>query len=130
MSVQSFLVPVALSSALLVGCGAPQADLPPPKVAEPTLTQSQPEPPRKEHLATIEVLSSPAGMEVLLDSKPAGKTPVTIENLQPGSHDVTYKDEANGNATYSVEVGEGEYKVQKHNVVPRADRDAPANARQ
>jgi hypothetical protein len=69
-------------------------------------------------------------MEVLLDGKPAGKTPVTLENLKPGSHDITYKDEANGNATYTVDLGEGEYKVQKHNVVPRADRDAPANARQ
>lgn len=129
MSSLHIALPAVLIATLFVGCGGQTADLPPAQVAEPTLTQPEPLPKDKVHLGTIEVLSSPAGMEILLDGKPAGKTPTTLENLQPGMHDVTYIDEANGNATYSVDVGEGEYKVQKHNVVPRADSEAPANAR-
>jgi len=95
------------------------------------MTASEPEAPAAKAVwATIEVLSSPAGMEVLLDGNAVGKTPVTLDKVAPGSHDITYKDVANGDATYTLEVGEGEYKTQKHNIVPRADRAAPANARQ
>lgn len=124
------LVASSLLASLLVACSGGTGNAP-PREPEPTMAASEPEaPPAKAVWATIEVLSSPAGMEVLLDGKPVGKTPVTLDKVMPGSHDVTYKDAANGDATYTLEVGEGEYKTQKHNVVPRADRAAPANARQ
>lgn len=124
----SVFAPLLLAS-LLAACGG--AAKPVPNEPEPTMTTTQSEPPAAKAMwATIEVLSSPPGMEVHLDGKSVGKTPITLDKVTPGMHDVTYKDEANGDATYSVEVGEGEYKTQKHNVVPRADRAAPANARQ
>ncbi len=126
MSPSKLALPLLLG--LLGACG-PGGEVPPPKQPEPTLTQPEETPPNKTHLATLVIESSPAGMPVLLNGKPVGKTPATVENLDAGNYDVTYKDEANGDVTMPVALGEGEYRTIKHNVVPHADRPPPPDAK-
>ena len=127
MSPSQLAVPLLL--ALVAAACGPSGEVPPPKQPEPTLTAPQDEHKEKTHLATLVVESSPSGMPVLLNGKPSGKTPATIEDLPAGNYDVTYKDEANGDVTMPVALGEGEYRTIKHNVVPRADRPPPADAK-
>jgi hypothetical protein len=129
MSALRIVLPVFFLGTLSLGCGKGQ-NLPEPQAPEPVFAPADAEPASKELWATIEIVSSPAGMEALVDGRSVGKTPTKADKLKPGHYDVTFKDEANGDATYGVEVGEGEYQLVKHNVVPRADNAAPANAKQ
>lgn len=113
-----------LTSCTLLACAAqPTVPAPTQPTANPTLTANQP-PETVEHKGSIEVQSSPAGLAVLLDGKPKGKTPMTIDQLAAGSYEVTYVDPDNGNVTMLVDLAEGQYRVLRHNVVPKAV-DAP-----
>ena len=49
---------------------------------------------------------------------------MTIDQLAAGSYEVTYVDPDNGNVTMLVDLAEGQYRVLRHNVVPKAV-DAP-----
>ncbi len=98
------------------------SDVPPPREPEPTLTAPHEAEKRKQHLGTIVIESSPAALVALLNGKSVGNTPITVDDLPAGNYDVTFKDEANGDVTMTVELGEGEYRTVRHNVVPRADR--------
>lgn len=60
----------------------------------------------------LEILSDPA-CDVLLDGKPAGKTPIKKVKVEPGSHDVTFDDEVGGPRTMSVVVQPGDYQTVK-----------------
>jgi hypothetical protein len=51
---------------------------------------SAPEKPPEEN-ATIQLSSSPAGAEVLLDNESQGSTPVVIANVRPGNHTIEYR---------------------------------------
>lgn len=122
---KSFLVLAIAASAACEKSG----DVPPPKEPELQQTPSEPEHPQAENWSTLVIESSPPGLAVELNGKPVGKTPLTLDKLKPGNYDVKYKDEANGDVTIPVELGEGEDRTVKHNVVPRADRPPPSNAK-
>ncbi len=86
-------------------------DVPEPQepYVDPTLDT---EPPPKDNLknsAGIIITSDPP-FEVMVNGKKVGKTPLTVENLPAGSHEVTFIDPEGGNATQTVELGEGEFK--------------------
>ncbi len=102
---------------LWVGC-ASKPEIPPPKDPAPTI-DANPVPKDVEHLGGIVIEGSPP-TKVLLNGKPAGTTPVTVENLAAGSYEVTYIDEENGNATYGVELSAGQYPTVRHNRIPKA----------
>jgi hypothetical protein len=65
------IVPVATSSAPVTEAAAP---------ATPATTTT----------GAIEIVTQPAGTRVLLDGKPAGETPLTIDSLAPGRHTLTF----------------------------------------
>ena len=60
----------------------------------------------------LEILSDPS-VDVLVDGKPAGKTPIKKIQVTPGSHDVTFDDELGGPRTMSVVVQPGDYQTVK-----------------
>lgn len=60
----------------------------------------------------LEILSDPA-VDVLVDGKPAGKTPIKKIQVTPGSHDVTFDDDVGGPRTMSVVVNAGDYQTVK-----------------
>ena len=129
MNSRRMLFSVVLIATQAVGCGK-WAGVTEAKLPVPVLAEAELEPQNKELWATIVIESSPRGMAALLDGKPVGKTPISVDRLKPGRYDVTIKDEANGDVTMNVQLGEGEYRTVKHNVVPRADSSAPASAKQ
>ena len=58
--------------------------------------------------------------QILVDGKAVGTSPVTVDNLKPGVHDVTFVDEDNGNVTLQVTLAEGEFQEVHHNLPPKA----------
>lgn len=60
----------------------------------------------------LEILADP-DVDVLVDGKPAGKTPIKKMQVTPGSHDVTFDDEVGGPRTMSVVVQPGDYQTVK-----------------
>ena len=66
------------------------------------------------------IIASTPSTDVLVDGKPAGKTPVTVEGLATGMHEVTFLGPDGDNVTMTVELGEGQYQRVHHNVVPKA----------
>jgi len=111
---------VRLSSVLAVAalcataaCGGPSADA---QSAVPLATAVPDDPPPPEEPATLDILSAPP-VEVLVDGKPAGKTPVKGFKVKPGSHDVTFVDET-GNRTMTVNLDPGDGKVVKSDRPP------------
>ena len=129
MSRLQLALAATLSLAACFACACAPADVPPPKEPDPVLDAPPDEHRRAQTWATLDISSSPPGMPVMLNGKAIGKTPITIDKLPAGNYDVTYKDEANGDVTMPVELGEGEYRNVKHNVVPRADRPAPSDSK-
>ena len=102
-----------------VGCSG-ASEVPAPTAPKPPTIAPAPVPDQVVHKGSIEVQSSPAGLQVKVNGKVVGKTPVTIDNLAPGTHEVTYVDPQDGDVTMSVELGEGQYRVVRHNVAPSA----------
>ncbi len=60
----------------------------------------------------LEIMSDPP-VDVLVDGKPAGKTPIKKIQVTPGSHDVTFDDDVGGPRTMSIVVDAGDYKTVK-----------------
>ena len=60
----------------------------------------------------LEILSDPP-TDVLVDGKPAGKTPIKKIQVTPGSHDVTFDDDVGGPRTMSVVVNAGDFQTVK-----------------
>lgn len=60
----------------------------------------------------LEILSDPP-VDVLVDGKSEGKTPIKKLKVTPGSHDVTFDDEVGGPRTMSVVVQPGDYQTIK-----------------
>jgi hypothetical protein len=65
----------------------------------------------------LDIVGEP-GVEVLLDGKPVGKTPVTNLKVTPGNHDVTFVDPAEGNRTMGVIVNPGDHTSVKTDRAP------------
>jgi hypothetical protein len=66
----------------------------------------EPEPPRKT-TGRLEMTSEPVGAQVILDGKARGVTPVTIEDLAPGTHQFELRS-AEGSIRRSVVIKAGE----------------------
>lgn len=56
----------------------------------PTTSCSTKEP-QSSNKGIISVNSTPQGAEVLLDGTPVGSTPITLDNIAPGAHQITIK---------------------------------------
>jgi hypothetical protein len=106
------LAAIALLCAGL-GCGAKKGDLPP--IDTPTNPTGTEEPPPQADM----ILSAPP-TQILVDGKAVGTSPVTVGKLKPGTHDVTFVDEENGNVTLPVTLAEGEFRDVVLNLPPKA----------
>ena len=118
MSSTARALQAALALALLTACSGSQPEAPAvsptssPPVEEPESTT--------DTTATIDIISGKP-TEILLDGKPIGTTPIQGYKVSPGSHDVTFIDEANGNRTMGVEVGPGDSKTVQSDPAPSAN---------
>ncbi|MBI4703066.1 MAG: PEGA domain-containing protein [Deltaproteobacteria bacterium] len=97
---------LTVAATLCWGC-AGASTLPEPPPAPTEGEAPPPEPEQKPAAASLTITSSPE-TEVLLDGKPVGKTPVTLHDLEPGPHDVTYVDEEAGNSTLPADLVPGQ----------------------
>jgi hypothetical protein len=114
-SATALLVAAVLLAATLSGCGGTSS--------EPATPSTGDEPPSAaaeadENGATLDILS-PDPASVLLDGKPIGKTPINRLAVAPGSHDVTFVDEARGNRTMVITVQPGEAATVKADAPPK-----------
>ena len=66
---------------------APPSQPPVQPVAEPVPAEKAP-PPAAAAQGTLVVASKPTGARVVLDGREAGKTPLTLRDVKPGSHKV------------------------------------------
>jgi hypothetical protein len=116
----------ALGAALLLAgvaaCAGTEAQPVTPKAA-PTAD----DPPEKapDDSATIDAYCNPPS-EILIDGKHAGTSPLKNFKVKPGSHDVTFVDEATGNRTMTVVVDPGDGKVVTSDRPPSATQKQPA----
>ena len=113
------LLAAAFTAAALIACSSTPAVPKPP----PSSTADQPPEVDQEddqiYKAGMEIVSTPP-TRILVDGKDVGKSPVKVEGLMPGSHDVTFVDEVNGNVTMAVELAEGEFRKVHHALPPKA----------
>ena len=109
-----------LVAALLpvVACNK-KSEVPEPQepYVDPTLEGDPPPNRSLKNKAGIIITSDPS-FEVLVDGKPVGKTPLTVEHLPAGTHEVTFIDKEGGNATQMVELAEGEFKKAHYSTSP------------
>ena len=116
--VVSMVLPLMLTTT--VACG------PPPKVPVPPSDVDDedelPPPIPEVDLANScgLIIASTPSTEVLVNGKKVGKTPLEVDNLPAGTHEVTFLGPDGDNVTMTVELAEGQYQRVHHNVVPRA----------
>jgi hypothetical protein len=99
-----------LAGTLALGCGSKKGPDPDPKtpVDDPMLDVD--EPVAKPPDAGLIITSSPAGAEVVINGESKGNTPITVEKMSPGTHDVTFVFEDGEKVTQSIDLAENEYK--------------------
>lgn len=109
---------LVLACALGLGC---KKDMPDPKEPdpsdEPTLDAVDPVPDAAPLKAGLIITSSPS-VEIQIDGKSVGKTPLEVDDLEPGTHDVTFMFEGDDKMTQTVTLGEGETRKLNQNVSP------------
>ncbi len=110
------LLGIALAGALCIGCSG--KDMPDPKEpdSDPTLS-SDPLPEPKALKAGLIITSSPS-VEIEIDGKNVGKTPLEVNDLEPGTHDVTFLFDGDERMTQTVTLGEGETQRLNQNISP------------
>ncbi len=114
----NLLTPVLiLSSALAIGCGKAMPDPKEPKPDTPTLDAAEPLPEPKEMKAGLIITSSPS-VEIKIDGKSVGETPLEVNDLDPGEHDVTFMFKGDNKLTQTVNLGEGETQKLNQNISP------------
>jgi hypothetical protein len=122
MSAYTKLIPAALvlASAFVLGC---DKDMPDPKEPdekdEPTLDAPDPMP-APEPLKSGLIITSNPSVEIKIDGKSRGETPLEVNDLEAGEHDVTFMFEGDNKMTQTVYLGEGETKTLNQNVSPNA----------
>jgi hypothetical protein len=79
----------------------------------------------RDDSALLEILSVP-DVDVMVDGKAAGKTPISGYKVTPGSHDVTFLDEVTGNRTLTIIVQPGDAKTVKTDRPPHAVDTPPS----
>lgn len=110
-------------AALFAGaaCGGSQTEAQTPPASAPPaseLTAAEETPESAEDSGLLDVLAD-RETEILLDGKKIGTTPISAYKVTPGTHDVTFVDERNGNRTMSVTIGPGEGKTVKSDLPPQ-----------
>lgn len=116
------IAPIFLLAAFLVGCPKP-AEVPDPD-AVPTATAPPPPPDLDLSRSSGLVIQSQPPTKILVDGKEVGMSPITVENLATGEHEVTFVSE-DGNMTMTVELAEGQYQTVQHNFTPKASDFKP-----
>jgi hypothetical protein len=121
MNARKFMVGLVAAALLAASCGG-KGNVPDPKEPEepyvdPMLAGDPPENRSLAGLAGLIISSSPDGIDVLVDGVKKGKTPITVEKLDEGTHEVTFA-EPDDPVTLTVELGEGEFKKVHHSVSP------------
>jgi hypothetical protein len=106
-------------ASLLSACGAA-----PPPVEAPPPAATVEEPPPVDQTPTLDIFSDPP-VDVKVDGKPAGTTPITAFKVTAGKHDVTFMDPVTGNRTMPVSVEPGETRTVKSDRIPSAILSAP-----
>ena len=106
----------------LTGCPTKTTDLPPADGRSP-LTSGGEEPKNADLTCGLKIISAPP-TEILVDGKAVGTSPVTVEHIGCGAHDVTFVDEENGNVTLPVELQTGEFQEVHQNLPPKATEGA------
>jgi hypothetical protein len=113
---------VLLAAAMwLFGCSGGPANLPPaedPSVVDDPVEEPG-EPGNADLTGGLRIVSEPPA-QILVDGKSVGTSPVEVEGLAPGTHDVTFVDDEHGNVTLQVQLAEGQFQVVHHNFPPKA----------
>ena len=104
------VVGLVSASAFGLGCGKDMPDPKEPEPDEPTLDAVDPIPEPKELKAGLIITSNPS-VEIKIDGKSRGKTPLEVTDLDPGAHEVTFMFEGDDKMTQTVNLGEGETSV-------------------
>lgn len=122
--VAPFLAILAMAS-FSPGCGGEVKAQKQPEGPEPATTfdPHMGEPPEDDS-ALLDVLSDPP-VDILLDGKPIGTSPISAHKVTAGRHDVTFVDEKGGNRTMSVTLQPGETRTVKSDR-PLSSSDARA----
>lgn len=103
---------------VLVGCAGKSSDLPP--ADDPAgLDVEGPQGHAEDPVGSIQVLTNQP-TKIMIDGKPSGEAPVTVDNILEGTHDVTFIDEVHGNVTMQVEVIAGQTSAVSYNPPPKA----------
>jgi PEGA domain-containing protein len=99
-----------LAGALAAGCGNKKNQDSDPKtpVDDPTLDVDEPR--AKAPDQGLIITSSPSGAEVVIDGESKGNTPITVEKLGAGTHDVTFVFSDGEKVTQSIDLADNEYK--------------------
>ncbi len=108
---------LALACTLSIACGKDMPEPKEPKPAEPTLDAEEPLPEPKTLKSGLIITSSPP-VEIMIDGKVRGTTPLEVDDLDPGEHDVTFMFEGDNRMTQTVTLGEGETRKLNQNVSP------------
>jgi hypothetical protein len=108
-----------LACGQFLGCDKDMPDPNEPKSDEPTLDAEEPLPQPKELKAGLIITSSPS-VEVKIDGKSVGETPLEVNDLEPGEHDVTFMFKGEDKITQTVNLGEGETQKLNQNVSPNS----------
>jgi hypothetical protein len=125
MHVRIWMAGAALAL-LLAGCKGKGSDVPDGEGGDdedyvnPTLLMGEPPPDRNLDNQAGLIIESPSPVEVLVDGKKVGKTPITVENLTSGEHEVVFLDPDEGRVTMTVNLSSGEYKRVHHASSPDA----------
>ena len=123
MRVRKYMVGLAAALLLCGGCKGKNSDVPDAEDEEyenPELLMGE-APPEKslENQAGL-IIESPKPVEVLVDGRKVGKTPITVDNLSAGEHEVVFLDPDEGRVTMTVHLGAGEYQKVHHASSPDA----------
>jgi hypothetical protein len=111
----AFCATVLVGTTATLGCGgASQTEVKDPNLAPVATYTSEGfgQAETSDDSSFLEILSDPA-VDVLVDGKPAGKTPIKKMQVTPGSHDVTFDDDVGGPRTMSIVVNAGDFQTVK-----------------
>ena len=110
---------LVLACGLVLGCDKDMPDPKEPTTDEPTLDAEEPLPEPKALKAGLIITSSPS-VEIKIDGKLRGETPLEVNDLEPGEHDVTFMFKGDDKITQTVNLGEGETQKLNQNVSPNS----------
>jgi hypothetical protein len=111
---------VAAAASLSLGCGpAKGKKAKEPQLDEPVLTDDPPPERNLEGQAGLIITASP-NIEIKVDGKSVGTTPLTHEGLDSGEHEVTFMFEGDDQVTLTVNLDIGEFQKVHQSVSPNA----------